>query len=99
MAKLSYSQKALNDLRSLPKDGLLLQEVFKWLEHAADDPATNTIPAPVPWPPIRRALFFQECDSGGRVWGFTAIFAWSDDNLELRVLQFNHADSYPVDAQ
>lgn len=86
MAKLELSLKAAEAVRKLPRDSVLLRQLWRRLEIIAADPALETEPAPFPHPPDRLLAAFSIEDGRKQTWGFSVTLRVSDDSMIVNVL-------------
>ena len=92
---IRMSEPAIEQLRDLPRDRSLLKVLFRRIEEAADDPDRFTEPAVYPFRADRRMSNFAAYDTAGKRWGFTVLFAVSDDAVEVKVIRGAQYDLPP----
>lgn len=96
MARLLFTDRALERVRELPRNAQLLRLVWRRMEEAADDPDGKTeYPPPLPHRQDARLLTFSAHDSGGRRWAFSVLFIDVADGLKAIAFEFNDASEYP----
>lgn len=98
MARLTFSPNAQEQLAELPRDKVLLKAIWQHLERAADDPEGFTSDPPLLMRQDRRMASFRAYDTTGRQWAVVAMFAPSDDVMQVTSINFNpNAGDYPAD--
>ena len=73
----------------LGADDYLIDRLTEQLEAIAEDPATKTQPAKLPYPPNRLMANFQASGIEARLWGFTVTLRRMPDQEGIYILTIN----------
>jgi hypothetical protein len=98
MAKLKFTPLAEESIRELPKDKILLKQLWRELERIADDLEGRTeFPPPFPHRQDRRLAYFFSVEAGDRTpWGFSVTLAQLVDGVvTVHSLRGNVTIDYP----